>query len=229
MIRCLSLMLCGLALTTSLAAASERPVGFGRSTNEEILQACYDEIQTYVARDVEVPEYLYDFYFALEPRVMPEAYTNRRPATQTLDELQDFCPGTVLSFSGGEGDEAFVVTCGSTSTAHNDCNYPNCRWGRDVVVQLDVQDFGYFEFTTTGSLFDTYLCLYEGGCCGAEGSELIEYNDNNPYMCNGQRLASGMLTCLDEGTYYLVLDGSYSTARGSFCLNIFYASDFCDD
>ncbi|MBK6766204.1 MAG: hypothetical protein IPG71_07760 [bacterium] len=231
MIRFLSLMLCGAALTVSLAVAGERPVGFGKSSKEEILQACYDKIQWYIAQDIEVPESVYDFYFSFEQLVMPEVHGRRVPGAFQLDELQDACPGTSLTFEtgGGEGDgEVVVIVCGQTSNARNDCGYPTCRWGKDVVVELNVEDFGYFEITTTGSLFDTYLCLYEDGCCGDPDAELIEANDNNPGMCNGQRLASGFSTCLDDGTYYLVLDGSFSTARGSYCLTIYYDEGFCD-
>jgi hypothetical protein len=166
-----------------------------------------------------VPEDVYDRYFELEEQLHPEFYSRGADAG-AIDELSDACPGPLVYMPAGEQYYSISTTCGQTYNATNDCTYPNCRYGRDVIMQIDVWYPGLIRMTTTGSRFDTYLCLYNGNCCGEEGSYLIGSNNNNPGLCNGQALAAGMEDYVSPGTYWLVLDGAGPAARGSYCLTV---------
>ncbi len=225
---------CLLAIATAIAsgpghvAAATNPTGlaFGKSSAAEILEGAYQEILRYQKLGYEVPEEMYNFYFAYEQLVHPEYYEGRHAEQGALDEFADACPGTVIN--GPDFGNQTIITCGQTNNAANDCSYPHCRWGRDVVAQLVVNDYNYVIITTTGSRFDTYLCLYEDGCCGEPGSFLITTNDNNPSLCDGQRLAAGLDACLAPGTYYVVLDGAGVAARGSYCLTVQFLAEGCE-
>jgi len=200
-------------------------LSFGSSTPEEILDGAYQEIMHYDELGLDVPEDVYNFYFACERLVHPEFYEGRHEQAGALDQLDDTCPGTIIQGPGdpvgvGGGSFASYINYGQTTTASNNCTYPNCRLGRDVVAELIVHEFGYIVITTTGSAFDTYLCIYQGACCGEEGSKKIAENNNNPDLCEGQRLAAGISDCFSPGTYWIVLDGAGPTARGSFALRV---------
>jgi hypothetical protein len=209
------------------SAAGTNGLAFGRSSAEEILDAAAVAIERLNAVAEEVPQEMYDFYFKLEQATHPELYSERGTVI-TLDQNADRCPGTLLF--GPEEEDIVIRTCGSTLAASNDCSYPNCRYGRDVVMQLEVFGFDAITISTAGSSFDTYLCMYEDVCCdeGGESRSLYESNDNNPSICNGQRLAAGISTCVSPGTYYLVLDGASPAARGSYCVTITWEYDDCD-
>jgi len=205
--------------------SSQNPDGNDAGLQAEF-DALYDQISQLDQQGIDVPQESYDRYFELERQLHPEYYeTSGRVQTRTLDELQDACPGAVLE--GPEpGDDLYAVVCGQTNTAANDCSYPNCRLGRDVMIQINSYGYDFLRVTTAGSRFDTYLCLYSDECC--DGSP-YEYNNNNPGLNNGQRLAAGIQTCLyPETTYYLVLDGAGPSAFGSYCLTIEMSGDNCD-
>ncbi len=193
---------------------------------QKYLEGAYQQITWYEARQLEVPEGLYEFYFKYEKLVHPEFYETRHQNAVVLDEFADSCPGTVIQIPDEE--EYTVISCGQTNNARNDCTYPDCRWGRDVVVQVELEEDGQMTITTTGSNFDTYLSVFEDDCFTEDGSDLIESNNNNPSLCNGQRLAAGIYECFDAGTYWIVVDGNSTSSRGSYCLTIEF-EDFCDD
>ena len=204
---------------------ANRNLEFGKSTPQEVIDALVEQIDWYDQQGIGVPKEMYDFYFAMEPLVVPQAYEGRGEQG-AIDELNDTCPGTVIQFPE-EGDYMYT-TCGQTYNATNNCTYPNCRYGRDVMVQLEVESSGLIVMTTTGSRFDTYLCLYAVDCCGQEDSEKLAENNNNPDLCNGQLLAAGIDGCILPGTYWLILDGAGPAARGSYCLNIQFYEDECE-
>lgn len=207
------------------SAAGQYGLAFGKSTPAEILEGAYQQIMWYEARELDVPEGLYEFYFRCERLAQPELYQDRHQGAVVLDEFADTCPGTIIQFFE-EGPET-IVSYGQTNNAQNDCSYPDCRWGRDVVVQVELEEGGELVITTTGSNFDTYLSVFEEDCFTSGDAELLYSNNNNPGLCNGQRLASGIWECFSGGTYWIVLDGASPAARGSYCLTIDY-SPFCD-
>ncbi|MCC6476149.1 hypothetical protein IT157_03765 [bacterium] len=194
---------------------------------EAEFDALLGQISKMDEQGIDVPQEVYDRYFELEAQLHPEYYEqSARGHAVVLDELEDVCPGTLV-----EGPEEGTMTysvCGQTYNANNDCTYPDCRYGRDVVVRLEVENFQPILITTTGSRFDTYLCLYMDECCGEEGAVVLERNNNAPNLCNGQFLAAGIQRCVFQGTYYIVLDGASPAARGSYCLNITLLDEFCD-
>lgn len=208
-----------LVANAAMAGGPVNPMGlaFGKSSGEEILEGVYQYIQQLEQDQVDVPQHVYDFYFACEKRVHPEFYPERGE-NGSLDQHDDACPGTLLEFGDLEG-ELTVVSCGTTMFANNDCSYPDCRNARDVIVHLAIDTFGWLTVRTAGSAFDTYLCLWEDGCCG-DGGELLASNNNAPNLNNGQRLAAGLEGFVAPGDYYLVLDGAGPAARGAYCLSI---------
>lgn len=234
--RTISLVTILLFVSLCLSSETARQVGsndeltnmtISGSSPETVLDAAFAQIQRYEDAGTDVPKHLYDFYFQVERKVLPEVYQlpEERDQEGGLDQLGFTCPGTIIDLP--EEGELQLQTFGQTNSSANNCRYPDCRNGRDVVAQLNVPTFGAITITTCGSSFDTYLCLYESECCGEEGSTLIASNNNSPFLCNGQRLASGIQGCIDAGTYYIVLDGAGPAAFGSYALNIYF-TDFCD-
>ena len=210
---------------------AHRSIEIGKTTPAEVVDAVYEQIVWYDEQGRDVPKEMYDFYYAFDHLVNPQFYAEqdgRVEGNGALDELVDTCPGTLIL---GPGHNVFQVTtnCGQTYTAVNNCSFPDCRYGRDVVVELWIYGFDYIKITTTGSTFDTYLCLYGYACCGQEGSDRIAANNNAPWLCNGQRLAAGIEACLTEGVYHIVLDGASPAAFGSYCLTIAIDGDNCPD
>ncbi|MCB1061136.1 MAG: hypothetical protein KDB65_12990 [Calditrichaeota bacterium] len=213
----------------AFAATPGSELAYGKSSGEAILEAAFRNIERLDEQGLEVPQDLYDFYFKFEQALHPEYYTAaEREQAVTLDQFANACPGTVID--GPEGEDIVIRSYGQTYTAGNNCSYPFCRLGNDVVVQLEVYGFDGLTIRTAGSTFDTYLCLYEDACCGsAPASSLYESNNNDPSLNYGQRLAAGLQTCVSPGTYWLVLDGAGPSAKGSYCLTIEWESDACDD
>ena len=194
---------------------------------EAELSSLLAQIQKLDEQGADVPEEVYARYYELEEQLHPEFYSQHEENPGALDELSNTCPGTYLNIA--EGSEYFwYSTCGQTYNATNNCTYPDCRYGRDVMIELDVEVEGLLFLTTTGSRFDTYLCMYYDNCCGQEGSSLFGQNNNNPNLCNGQFLAAGMVDCVYPGTYWIVLDGAGPAARGSYCLHIEFYEDECE-
>lgn len=228
------LILIAVAMLAFMGCSTERAQAPLSSQNTEgtyagaeaELDALYAQIQKLDEQGADVPEEVYARYFELEEQLHPEYYSQHEENPGALDELSNTCPGTYV-YINGEGD-FFWSTCGQTYNATNNCTYPQCRYGRDVMIQLEVDGSGWLELTTTGSRFDTYLCMYNGNCCGQEGSYNFGSNNNNPDLCNGQMLAAGMDGCIFPGTYWLVLDGASASARGSYCLNINFYEDECE-
>lgn len=236
------LLLCAACLAVSwsanadsdhqVASAATQSYAIGQTSVAEALEAAFQQIELYEQNQWEVTKEMYDFYFKLDRLVNPEIYAEmdgRTDESGALDQLIGTCPGSIIL--GPQDEEEMVIrTCGSTSSGANHCSYPDCRLGRDVVAQLVVDEDVELTITTTGSSFDTYLCVYdEDGCCGEEGSNLIAFNNNNPSLCNGQRLAAGLyFPCINAGTYYVILDGAFPSAHGSYCLT-FDFSDNCND
>ena len=202
-----------------------RDIAVGVWSPEEILEQAYQNIQRDEVNNVDVSEDVYDFYFRAEQLAHPEFY-DYRDAAGTLDQFDDACPGTVIE--GPDFGEMFVTSTGSTMTVNNDCSYPSCRLGRDVMVNLNIYYPCLVTITTAGSSFDTYLCLYEDNCCDGDNDFLVDFNNNDPYLNNGQRLAAGLQLCLDPDDYYIVLDGASPAARGSYRLSISIEDD-CDE
>ncbi|MBL0061898.1 MAG: hypothetical protein IPP40_10595 [bacterium] len=198
------------------------------SSAEKVLDAAFRQIELYDQNQWDVPKELYDFYFKLDRLVNPQIYAEaeeRMAGGGAMDQLLGTCPGTI--FYMPEEDDLDIRTCGSTTSSTNRCTYPNGRYGRDVVAELDLPSSGELRISTCGSSFDTYLCLFEDACCGDESGELIESNNNDPFTCGGQRLTSAIATCVGSGTYYIVVDGASPAAHGSYCLTIEYNQD-CD-
>jgi len=202
-----------------------RDIAVGVWSPEEILDQAFQRIQWFDQNNIDAPEDVYDFYFHAEQLVHPEYYDNRDVAG-TLDQFADACPGTEIN--GPDFGEMFVTSTGSTMTVNNDCSYPSCRLGRDVMVQLNINYDCLVTITTAGSAFDTYLCLFEDNCCDSDNDFLVASNNNDPSLNNGQRLAAGLQICLEPDDYYIVLDGASTAARGSYRLSI-AIEDFCNE
>ncbi len=212
----------------SSGATFNQNLAIGQSSPEEALEAAFQQIELYGQNKWEVTPEMYDFYYKLDKLVNPEYYAEEEGRSEgdgALDQLTGTCPGS--SFTMPEEGEWSIRTCGSTTTSTNHCTYPYSRLGRDVVAELIVPTNGSFEFSTCGSRFDTYLTLFRDACCGDGESIYWDSNDNDPFACS-QRLASYMFTCVEAGTYYLVVDGASPAAHGSYCLSIYF-TDFCDD
>ena len=211
------------------AAGPVRGVAFGKSTPQEILDAALAKINQYDTDGTDVPDDVYAFFFRAEALLHPEYYSERNPNSQALDQFLDVCPGgtiTVPDWEDSDDDEYHITSCGQTFNATNNCTYPTCRLGRDVVVTLEIQNYTGALIYTRGSMFDTYLCLYAESCCGST-DDLFSWNNNAPWMNNGQPLAAGLIECLEPGTYYLILDGASVAARGSYCVHFDFYQD-CD-
>jgi len=226
-----------LALVTGSASNAAAPeaansLSFNRSSQQEIYEAALAYINQLEMDGWDISEDVYEFYFRTERAVHPEFYATRNENSQALDQFTDVCPGGVIygpewfNPYRGFGDSYIVQTCGQTYTATNNCNYPACRRGRDVVVTLEIPSFTGLFIRTAGSTFDTYLCLYEDECCPSDNDFLYESNNNFPQLNYGQPLAAGIATCLPPGTYYLILDGASTTSRGSYCVE-FEFTEFC--
>ncbi|MBL0060996.1 MAG: hypothetical protein IPP40_05765 [bacterium] len=216
-----------LAVNAAMATGpmGTRDIAVGVWSPEEILEQAYQNIQWYEEHNVDVPEDVYDFYFLAERLVHPEYYSARDEAG-SLDQFADACPGTVIN--GPDFGEMYITSTGSTMTANNDCSTPNARLGRDVMVNLNIFYPCRVTLRTAGSVFDTFLVLYEDNCCDSDNDFVVASNNNDPYLNYGQRLAAGLEVCLFPGDYYIVLDGASSAARGSYRLAI-AIEDLCNE
>ena len=225
MVKKLMVLMAVLATMATCMAGDETSVA--RPTAESLLNDVYNQIIQYDADGWDVPAEMYAFYFKLDRMVNPDRYTETgdREGRENLDQLSDRCPGAVIV--GPEEGPLTVRSCGSTRTATNDCSYPYCRLGRDVIAQLEVDSFDEVVISTCGSSFDTYLCLYRDECCGDDDGELWASNNNNSSVCGGQTLTSAIETCLFPGTYYIILDGAGPAAAGSYCLTVEFTANGC--
>lgn len=220
-----NLAMCAMILAmASMVLAADAPktnLAIGSSSPEEILEAAAGYIQWHEEQGLEVPEYVYEFHFKVEQTAHPEYFAGRTELNP-LDQHDDACPGTHIE--GPDFGDVSITSCGTTMYANNDCSYPNCRNARDVIIEIDMNYDGWLTVRTAGSMFDTYLCLYEDACCG-DISDLIDSNNNAPWLNNGQRLAAGLESFISAGTYYLILDGAGPAARGAYCLTLEFTED----
>ncbi|MCB9366639.1 MAG: hypothetical protein H6506_00435 [Calditrichaeota bacterium] len=189
------------------------------------LWSVFQQIEDYKALEQEVPQNLYDRYFELDRLVNPENYgRNQEPS---LDELSNICPGITVV-----GPDSGVVWAyynnGSTTNKTNNCSYPTCRYGRDAFMVLDVRYKDSVTVSTCGSNFDTYLCIWTGGCCTDPQAVPFASNDNNPLVCSSPlTLQAGITRCFDPGLYYICVDGYGPGSHGSFSVSIFFHGNSC--
>ncbi|MEI2810444.1 MAG: hypothetical protein V9F00_09625 [Nocardioides sp.] len=157
---------------------------------------------------------------SLTDSVHPEQYG--RYESSPLDQLTDTCPGGEIM--GPDSGHTFTFsTTGATNTATNNCSAPNCRLGRDLFIRLNVAYRDSVTVTTCGSAFDTYLCIFQGGCCGQQGSTLWASNDNAPEVCGiATTLQAGISRCFEPGVYYICLDGFGPAAFGLYRFSIIF-------
>ncbi|MBK6767132.1 MAG: hypothetical protein IPG71_12795 [bacterium] len=224
-------------LTLLVTALLFSGVSFGQQNRSQIspdlveLWDVYQQIEDLKANNQDVPEELYNRYYELDRRLHPEAYP--RLEGNPLDELSDVCPGILVT-----GPDSGVVwtysTSGQTTNKANDCSYyiadpgRRCRYGRDVFLRLEVLYRDSITISTRGPGFDTYLCLWTGGCCADPNAVPYVSNDNNPELC-GIPLTqqAGIAQCFDPGVYYICLDGATTAAQGAYRLTISFYGNSC--
>jgi hypothetical protein len=186
------------------------------SVQEAELDRVWREIQTLKISGADIPQDLYTRYFEIDRAVHPDRNTVGR--TGSLDQGLDGCPGTpVIQPLTGE----FVYPdAGTTQNYNNDCPYPRCRNGKDVMYSLVINHAAWIEISTCGSGFDTYLCIYKDSCC-VPGAVPFAFNDDAPAICGTHTIFAGISQCfVDPGTYYIVLDGYNTAANGQYALSI---------
>lgn len=175
----------------------------------------FEEIETLKAAGGEISAELYEQYFAVEQQLFPSEPDRSRD--DQLDEGSNTCPGLRI-VQPAVGQPFNFRDTGQTYTRTNNCS--NCRGGRDVFYQLELDRPAWLEISTCGSMFDTYLCVYQGSCCGTGATALFS-NDNNPTLCGTNSLKAALSVCFVEaGTYYIVLDGYNIAASGHYALTI---------
>lgn len=191
----------------------------------------YQQIEDLKANNREVPQEMYDRYYELDRRLHPEAYP--RIEENPLDDLSDICPGVLVT-----GPDSGVVwsytNSGQTTNKANNCSFSladptsGCRFGRDVFMRLEVLYRDSITISTCGSGFDTYLCVWTGGCCGDPNAVPYAFNDNNPELC-GLPLTqqAGIAQCFEPGIYYICLDGATTAAHGSFRITVTFYGNSC--
>jgi hypothetical protein len=181
--------------------------------NGQFLQL-WNEIQQLKETDGEINAALYDRFFELERTVYPDRSSHE--GGRSLDQGMDGCPGYVIQ-QPVEGPIDYV-DYGQTYNLNNDCTFPQCRTGRDVIYQLVMTRQDSLQITTCGSGFDTYLCIFSGACCPA-GSGPMFSNDDSP-ICGANSVRSAVRACFQPGQYFIVVDGFNGTAQGHYQLNI---------
>ncbi|NUO18349.1 hypothetical protein HUU59_02745 [bacterium] len=185
----------------------------------------FQQIADLKTSEQDVPSSLYEQYYELDRVVNPELY-GREEGSQ-LDQFQDLCPGGVVT-GPDSGQTYLFATNGSSQTATNNCSFPSCRIGRDLFLTLDVMYKDSITITTCGSGFDTYLCIFQGACCGQPGSVLFASNDNAPEVCGvATTLQAGVSRCFDPGRYYICLDGYGAGAFGNYSFRIQFHGNSC--
>lgn len=219
-------VLCLLAVTALLAVP-----GLAQQSSSQVspevreLWGLFQQIEDFKATDRDVPPELYNRYFELDRLVHPENYG--RTEVSSLDELSDTCPGVMIT-----GPDSGVVWSyynnGQTTNKQNNCSYPTCRYGRDAFMRLQVLYRDSITISTCGSGFDTYLCIWTGGCCNSPDAVLFAANDNNPLLCDAPiTLQAGVARCFEPGVYYICVDGATPAAHGSFRLTVTFHGNSC--
>ena len=214
-----------------VVVASLSVIGFAQQTQSpespesaELWQV-FQQITDLKAADQDIPTSLYDRYFELDRIVNPDQH--ERVEMSPLDQLTNLCPGGLI-VGPDSGMTYIFATSGATNTSTNGCSYPNCRLGRDQFIRLEVLYRDSVTITTCGSGFDTYLCVFTGGCCGETGSVPYVSNDNNPQVCGvATTLQAGISQCFEPGIYYIVLDGYGPASFGQYRFSIIFHGNSC--
>jgi hypothetical protein len=203
-----------LLFTLPGAYAQQSPSNPSLEASQAYLQV-WNEIQALKQSGSEIPSDLYSRYFALEAEINPPDNRRGRDGSQ-IDQGLDGCPGYLVT-QPVNGDLTFD-DWGQTDNAHNDCTYPLCRVGKDVVFAVDINHPAWLQITTCGSRFDTYLCIFKDSC-GVAGHRVF-YNDDSP-LCGPNSIYAGIDTCFSEpGRYFVVVDGYGVGAWGHYGLHI---------
>ena len=108
-------------------------------------------------------------------------------------------------------EEYPIIYCGRTvsgNTSNSQNNYGGVS--NEDIYQFEVTIPGNYKFSTCGSSYDTYLRIYQGNM-----SNEIESCDD----CGPCSTRSVIETTLDEGTYYVLVEG-FSTYNGSYELEM---------
>jgi hypothetical protein len=130
--------------------------------------------------------------------------------------------GSTVEYDEDIGDETGdAVSSGTTLGMVNDFD-GSCgsTGGEDVAILWEAPEGGCWEFTTSGSTFDTVLRLYSAdgsaiSCGGGDSSEL--YCDDD----GGDGLTSRIVHTASSGdTYVIVVDGYSGSSAGPYTLSI---------
>jgi hypothetical protein len=130
--------------------------------------------------------------------------------------------GSTVEYDEDIGDETGdAVSSGTTLGMVNDFD-GSCgsTGGEDVAILWEAPEGGCWEFTTSGSTFDTVLRLYSadgsGISCGAGGSAELYCDDDG-----GDGLTSRIVHTASSGdTYVIVVDGFSTSSAGPYTLSI---------
>ena len=209
--RILTLFVLALILAGALTAAAQNAPVNPQSLRE--LNELWSQIQQLKQSDAAISDELYQQFFEAEQMVFPERISEGRE--RGLDQGMDGCPGALIVQP--EPGPMDWVDYGQTYNYYNDCGFPICRPGRDVVYHIQVTYEDSLQITTCGSGFDTWLCIYGGSCC--EQGALLHSNDDSD-ICGPNSLRSGIRACFAPGDYYVVVDGFNATAQGHYQLNV---------
>ncbi len=178
----------------------------------------WEEIQALKQRGEDIPQALYDRYFALNGAEGPAV--GPRPeggGTGGLDQGIDGCPGLLITQTGSTLN---FSDAGQTNDAQNDCTNPPCRTGRDLIYAVDLIRSSWLQISTCGSTFDTYLCIFRNSCL-TPGQLPVLVNDDAPGICGGYSLKAAVSACfLEAGRYYIVLDGYNAVAAGHYMFSV---------
>lgn len=210
MYRCFGL---GIAIFVALCISSVMAQTPSTEASQSEFARLYDEIIAIRESGAEVPSDLYDRYFELQKKLTP--IWDSRGSDRPLDEGMDGCPG-LLIIQPQPGTPMNYFDAGQTNTRRNDCTFPRCRQGRDVMYKLELNHPEWLEISTCGSEFDTYLCIYRDSCC-ADTASRIAFNQDAPQICGPRALQAAISRCfLLSGTYFITLDGANTGAYGYY-------------
>jgi hypothetical protein len=130
--------------------------------------------------------------------------------------------GESVAFDEDIGDDiGDAVATGSTLGMRNDFDGScGATGGEDVALLWEAPDDGCWEFSTSGSVFDTVLRLYSadgsGVSCGGSDSSELSCDDDG-----GDGLTSRITHTSSAGdTYVIVVDGFSSSSSGAYTLSI---------
>lgn len=170
-----------------------------------------------------------------------DAPTHEGPVARLDYPFDDRRTGNTSTAAGGESQaSAYAIGditswintptrrsfTGTTAFSNNDYNTAvlGCNAGtRDRVFSFTLTATRRVQIDTLGSNFDTVLSLFNGS--GIAAANRVECNDDLNYRGDtpGPVMASGggvsqIVTTLNAGTYYLVIDG-WNTSVGNYSIN----------